>query len=136
MRIMGIDLGEKRVGIAVSDELKMTAQGVDVIKRKDFNHPERVKELCKQYQVIEIVLGYPLTMKGTSGVAAQEAEKIQKKLQNETGLPVYLWDERLTSVSAERVLFEADISRKSRQEVKDKLAAVFILESFLERRNK
>jgi len=132
---MGIDLGEKRVGIAVSDELQLTARGLGVIKRENiFTNLDPLKEMCRQHQVQEIVLGYPLKMNGQVGSAAQEAEHFKEKLQQEIGLPVHLWDERLTTRSAENVLLEADVSRHKRRKVRDKLAAVFILESFLERR--
>jgi len=134
---MGIDFGEKRIGISISDELQFTAQGISVINResltKDLKH---IKELCDKHQVTEIVMGYPLTMNGNIGTAAHQVESFKKALESEIGLPVHLWDERYSSRSAERVLLEADIGRKRRKEIKDKLAAVFILESFLGRRNR
>ena len=132
MRILGIDLGSKRIGLAVSDELQLTAQGIAVLHRKSLSKDlEYLKEVCRQYGVEEIVLGHPLLMDGTRGEAASEAEKFREKLVEYLELPVHLWDERMTTGSAEKTLLEADMSRQKRKEVIDKISAVFILESYL-----
>lgn len=134
MRIMGIDLGTKTIGIAISDELGWTAQGIETIKRtNDENDLERIGELIKEYHVSEIVVGYPKNMNGIVGERGQASERFAKQLTKRFQLPVHLWDERLTTVAAEKTLLDADMSRKKRKQVIDKLAAVLILQSYLDR---
>ena len=133
LRIMGLDYGEKRIGVAISDELKMTAQGITVIKRtlldKDI---ERIKELALEYNVSEIVIGIPKNMNGTLGFMAEEVKEFAKEIKKKISIPVELQDERLSSKAAERTLLEGDVSRKKRKEVIDKMAAVYLLQGYLD----
>jgi putative Holliday junction resolvase len=136
MRILGLDFGQKTIGVAVSDSLGWTAQGVEIIRREDENNLKasiaRIDELCKEYEVELIVLGYPKNMNNTIGDRAVKSERFKKRLKKELKLPVKLWDERLSTVAAERDLIEADVSRAGRKEVIDKMAAVFILQGYLD----
>ncbi len=138
MRIMGLDFGSKTVGVAVSDALLLTAQGVEIIRRKEENKLRqtlaRIEALIEEYEVEELVLGMPKHMNGTEGVRAELTEEFKEKLERRTGLPVFLWDERLTTVSADRTMMEAGIRRENRKEYVDMLAAVFILQGYLDRR--
>ncbi len=132
---MGLDLGTKTIGVAISDELGWTAQGIETIKRyggTDEKDLTRLEQLIDEYDVSEIVLGYPKNMNGTIGERGQASEQFAEVLKAKFKLPVLLWDERLTTVSAERMLIEADVSRKKRKTVIDKLAAVIILQSYLD----
>ncbi|MGI6449501.1 MAG: Holliday junction resolvase RuvX [Desulfitobacteriia bacterium] len=131
MRIMGLDLGEKTIGVAMSDPLAFTAQGLRVINRSP-REMEELKSLIEEYAVQEIVLGYPRNMNGTLGERAQLTEEFAKKLSKKFCLPVKLWDERLSTVGASRALVEADLSRAKRKKVIDKMAAVFILQGYLD----
>lgn len=129
---MGIDLGDVRVGIALSDEFRWTAQGLEVIKREsDEQVIRRIQELVDQYEVQDIVLGYPKNMNGTIGPRGERTREFSEALEQELHLPIHLWDERLSSVAAERVLLEADVSRKKRKQVIDKMAAQMILQGYL-----
>ncbi len=135
MRIMALDVGEKNIGIAVSDSLGVTAQGLGVLQRS--NTKKDLEQLCKlvqEYEVKKIVVGYPLKMNGTPGVKASEIVHFKELLAQATSLPVVLWDERLTTVSAQRTLLEAGLRRSRRKKIIDKLAAVIILESYLQSR--
>ncbi|HAM1845657.1 TPA: Holliday junction resolvase RuvX, partial [Listeria monocytogenes] len=127
MRIMGLDVGSKTVGVAISDPLGWTAQGVETIQidenRKQFGY-DRVKELVLEYEVEKVVVGLPKNMNNTIGPRAESSKIYAEVLESRIGLPVVLWDERLTTSAAERTLIEADVSRKKRKEVIDKLAAV------------
>ncbi|EMO8016607.1 Holliday junction resolvase RuvX [Listeria monocytogenes] len=138
MRIMGLDVGSKTVGVAISDPLGWTAQGVETIQidenRKQFGY-DRVKELVLEYEVEKVVVGLPKNMNNTIGPRAESSKIYAEVLESRIGLPVVLWDERLTSSAAERTLIEADVSRKKRKEVIDKLAAVMILQSYLDTTN-
>ncbi|MDE6700628.1 MAG: Holliday junction resolvase RuvX [Acetatifactor sp.] len=138
MRIMGLDFGSKTVGVAVSDALLLTAQGVEIIRRKEENKLRqtlaRIEALIEEYEVEELVLGLPKHMNGTEGVRAELTEEFKDKLERRTGLPVVLWDERLTTVSADKTMMEAGIRRENRKEYVDMLAAVFILQGYLDRR--
>lgn len=138
MRIMGLDVGSKTVGVAISDPLGWTAQGVETIqideKRKQFGY-DRVKELVLEYEVEKVVVGLPKNMNNTIGPRAESSKIYAEVLETRIGLPVVLWDERLTTTAAERTLIEADVSRKKRKEVIDKLAAVMILQSYLDTTN-
>lgn len=131
MRIMGFDLGEKTIGVAMSDPLKLTAQPLMVIKRSN-KEKEEISRLIKEYEVEEIVLGYPRNMNGTLGERARLTEAYAKDLQERFSLKVTLWDERLSTVGAGRALLEADLSRAKRKKVIDKMAAVFILQGYLD----
>ncbi|EHK4065124.1 Holliday junction resolvase RuvX [Listeria monocytogenes] len=138
MRIMGLDVGSKTVGVAISDPLGWTAQGVETIQidenRKQFGY-DRVKELVLEYEVEKVVVGFPKNMNNTIGPRAESSKIYAEVLEARIGLPVVLWDERLTTSAAERTLIEADVSRKKRKEVIDKLAAVMILQSYLDTTN-
>ncbi|EAE4286076.1 Holliday junction resolvase RuvX [Listeria monocytogenes] len=138
MRIMGLDVGSKTVGVAISDPLGWTAQGVETIQidenRKQFGY-DRVKELVLEYEVEKVVVGLPKNMNNTIGPRAESSKIYAEVLEARIGLPVVLWDERLTTSAVERTLIEADVSRKKRKEVIDKLAAVMILQSYLDTTN-
>ena len=136
MRILGLDYGSKTVGVAVSDPLGFTAQGVEIIRRKSENKMRqtlaRIEELIAQYQVEEIVLGLPKNMNNTLGDRAEKSLELKETLESLTGLPVLMWDERLTTVSANRVLMETGVRRENRKEHVDEIAAVFILQGYLD----
>ena len=136
MRILGLDYGSKTVGVAVSDPLGLTAQGVETIWRKQENKLRqtlaRIEELISEYQVERIVLGYPKNMNNTIGERAEKSLEFQQMLERRTGLPVIIWDERLTTVEANRTLMEASVRRENRKQYMDKLAAVFILQGYLD----
>ena len=141
MRIMGLDFGSKTVGVAISDELLITAQGIEIIRRKDENKLRqtlaRIEELITQYGVTEIVLGYPKNMNDTLGERVEITDEFKEKLERRTGLPVSLWDERLTTVAADRAMMEAGIRRENRKDYVDQIAASFILQGYLDlRKNK
>ena len=134
MRIMSLDVGSRTIGIACSDALLMTAQGIETIRRtsleKDFN---RLQELITEYEVHELVVGMPKNMNGTKGERAEKTEEFVEKMKEVIDLPVTYWDERLSTVMAERQLIAADVSRKKRKSVIDKVAAVVILQGYLDR---
>ena len=134
MRIMSLDVGSRTIGIACSDALLMTAQGIETIRRtsleKDFN---RLQELIAEYEVHELVVGMPKNMNGTKGERAEKTEEFVEKMKEVIDLPVSYWDERLSTVMAERQLIAADVSRKKRKSVIDKMAAVVILLGYLDR---
>ena len=134
MRIMSLDVGSGTIGIACSDALLMTAQGIETIRRtsleKDFN---RLQELIAEYEVHELVVGMPKNMNGTKGERAEKTEEFVEKMKEVIDLPVSYWDERLSAVMAERQLIAADVSRKKRKSVIDKMAAVVILQGYLDR---
>lgn len=140
MRILGLDFGQKTIGVAVSDPFGWTAQGVEIVRREEENNLkksiERLKAICKEYQVDYIVLGYPKNMNNTLGERVEKTEQFKKRLEKELKLRVELWDERLSTVGAERSLLEADLSRAKRKQVIDKMAAVFILQGYLDSRSK
>lgn len=139
MRIMGLDFGSRITGVAVSDPLGITAQGVETIVRKDENKLRqtcaRIEELIKEYEIEEIVLGYPKNMNNTAGERAEKTEAFKAMLERRTGKPVILWDERLTTIAAERVLMESGVRRENRKAVVDKIAAVLILQGYLDSRS-
>lgn len=138
MRIMGLDFGSKTVGVAVSDPLGITAQGVEIIRRKEENKLRqtyaRIEELVLEYQVEEIVLGLPKNMNATEGERAQLTREFKDRLERRTGLPVTLWDERLTTVAADKAMMEAGIRREHRKDYVDMIAASLILQSYLDSR--
>lgn len=131
MRIMGLDFGERTIGVAVSDALLLTAQGIKTIRRSK-KELEELRGIIQEYEVHEIVLGYPKNMNGTLGPRAQMTEEFASVLKEEFGLELILWDERLSTVGAQRSLIEADVSRAKRKKVIDKMAAVFILQGYLD----
>lgn len=136
MRIMGLDLGSKTVGVAVSDPLGITAQGVEIIRRESEDKLRRtlarIETLAKEYQVERFVLGYPKHMDNTIGERAQKSEAFKEKLERRTGLPVILWDERLTTVAADNAMDEAGLSREKKKEYVDMIAASLILQGYLD----
>ena len=136
MRILGLDYGSKTVGVAVSDPLGITAQGVETICRKEENKLRRtcarIEELVQEFEVEKFVLGLPKHMNGDIGERAEKAIQFGEMIGRRTGLPVEMWDERLTSVSAERTLIENKVRREDRKKYMDKIAAVFILQSYLD----
>ena len=136
---MGLDFGSRTTGVAVSDPLGITAQGVETIVRKDENKLRqtcaRIEELIKEYEIEEIVLGYPKNMNNTAGERAEKTEVFKAMLERRTGKPVILWDERLTTIAAERVLMESGVRRENRKAVVDKIAAVLILQGYLDSRS-
>ena len=135
-RIMGLDFGGKTVGVAVSDPLKMTAQGIEIIRRKSENKLRRtlarIEELIKAYNVTEIVLGFPKNMNATVGERGEKSLQFQEMLERRTGLDVVMWDERLTTVAANRAMAEAKIPEKDRMGYVDEIAAIFILQGYLD----
>ena len=136
MRIMGLDYGTKTVGVAISDVLKITAQGIETIERKEENKLRRtcarIEELIKEYDVEKIVLGFPKHMNNDIGERAEKALEFGEMLKRRTGLEVVMWDERLTTVAAERSLIESKVRRENRKQYIDKIAAVFILQGYLD----
>ena len=136
MRVLGLDYGSKTVGVAVSDPLGLTAQGVETVWRKQENKLRRtlarIEEIISEYQVTEIVLGYPKNMNNTVGERAEKSLEFKEMLERRTGLEVIMWDERLTTVEANRTLMEASVRRENRKQYLDQLAAVFILQGYLD----
>ena len=136
MRILGLDFGSRTVGVAVSDGLLLTAQGVETIERKDENKlrktAARIEELVKEYEITTIVMGLPKNMNNTEGERVEKTKAFGEMLERRTGLPVVYWDERLTTVAAEQVLMEAGVRRENRKAVIDKIAACFILQGYLD----
>ena len=136
MRIMGLDYGSRTVGVAVSDPLKITAQAVETITRKDENKLRRtcarIEELIDEYQVEKIVLGLPKHMNNDIGDRAEKSIEFGRMLERRTGLEVVMWDERLTTVEAERTLIENNVRRENRKKYVDQIAAVFILQGYLD----
>ncbi len=136
MRVLGLDFGSKTVGVAVSDPLKITAQPVETITRKDENKLRqtlaRVEQLAKEYEVELIVLGMPKNMNNTLGDRAEKTIEFKEALERRSGIKVILWDERLTTVAAERVLVESNVRRENRKDYVDQIAAVFILQGYLD----
>ena len=135
MRILGLDVGTKTVGVAISDEMGWTAQGLETIKineeRGQFGF-DRISELVKQYDVDKIVVGLPKNMNGTIGPRGEACQQFAENLRELLQLDVVMWDERLSTMAAERLLTSADVSRKKRKQVIDKMAAVVILQGFLD----
>ena len=135
-RIMGLDFGSKTVGVAVSDGLGLTAQGVEIIRRTSENKLRqtlaRIESLIGEYEVGKIVLGFPKNMNNTIGERAEKTLGFKEMLERRTGLPIVMWDERLTTVAADRVLIEAGVRRENRKGYVDEIAAVFILQGYLD----
>lgn len=135
-RILGLDFGSKTVGVAVSDGLGITAQGLEIIRRTSENKLRqtcaRIEALIEKYKVGTIVLGFPKNMNNTVGERAEKSLAFKEMLERRTGLPVVMWDERLTTVEANRTLIEGGVRRENRKEYVDKLAAVYILQGYLD----
>lgn len=137
MRILGLDYGERTIGVAVSDEMGWTAQGVETIRRESkAKDLERLQTLINQFQVKLIVVGLPKNMNGTIGPRGESCQAFASLLAEKTGLPVDLWDERLTTVAAEKMLIAADVSRQKRKKVIDKMAAVLILQGYMDAKSR
>ena len=136
MRILGLDFGTKTVGVAVSDELLITAQGLEIIRRKAPTKLRqtlaRIDELVGEYGVEKIVLGYPKNMNNTEGERCEKTKEFKEMLEKRTGLSVILWDERLTTVSADQYMMESGIRRENRKNYVDEIAAIFILQGYLD----
>ena len=136
MRIMGLDYGSKTVGVAVSDPLGLTAQGIEIVRRKSEHKLRqtlaRIEEIAKEYGVEKIVLGFPKHMNNDIGERAEKSLEFKEMLERRTGLPVVMWDERLTTVEADRTMMETGIRRENRKEYVDMIAAVFILQGYLD----
>jgi putative Holliday junction resolvase len=134
-RVLGLDVGSKTIGMAVSDPLWITAQGLETLRRKnkrtDFG---RLNQIIDQYEITEIVVGLPLRMSGMEGTQSEKMRVFAEDLRKASGLPVHLWDERLSSAEANRVLRDSEMSIKRRGEVVDRLAAVLILQNWMEAR--
>lgn len=139
MRKMGLDVGTRTVGVAISDALGWTAQGIETIKIHEENEEfgiERLAELIREYTVTEVVIGYPKNMNNTIGPRAEASERFAELIKETFNLPVVLWDERLTTMAADRMLIDSDVSRKKRKQVIDKMAAVMILQGYLDSKNR
>lgn len=138
MRIMGLDFGSKTVGVSISDELLLTAQGIEIIRRKEENKLRqtlaRIEELIVEYGVEEIVLGLPKNMNNSEGIRVELTNEFKEKLERRTGLMVHTWDERLTTVAADKTMIEAGIRREKRKDYVDMIAATFILQGYLDYR--
>ena len=140
MRIMGLDYGSVTVGVAISDELMITAQGIETIRRKEENKLRRtlarIEQLIDEYKVEQVVVGLPKNMNNTLGDRANKATEFAEMIKRRTEKEVVMWDERLSTVAAHNAMLEADISRKKRYDVVDKVAATFILQNYLDYRQK
>lgn len=136
MRILGLDFGSKTVGVAVSDELLITAQGVEIVRRKSPSKLRqtlaRINELVGEYGAERIVLGYPKNMNNTEGDRCKKTKEFKELLEKRCNLPVILWDERLTTVAADNSMMEMGIRRENRKEYVDEIAAIFILQGYLD----
>jgi putative Holliday junction resolvase len=137
MRILGLDAGSKRIGVALSDELFITAQGAETIQAKGLDSDvDTIRALIMKENVCEVVVGLPLNMNGTESAQTKEVLKFIEELRKRLSIPVKAWDERLTSIQADQILLEADMSRSKRRKLSDKVAAQLILQSYLDSRKK
>ena len=136
MRIMGLDFGSKTVGVAISDPLFLTAQGIEIVRRKAPGKLRqtlaRINELKEEYEVGKIVLGFPKNMNNTEGERCEKTLEFKEMLEKRTGLPVVMWDERLTTMAADRTLEETGVHKEDRKQYLDQVAAVFILQGYLD----
>ncbi|MEK5334836.1 Holliday junction resolvase RuvX [Bacillus sp. FSL M8-0166] len=138
MRILGLDLGTKTLGVAISDEMGWTAQGIETIKIDEAGGDfglSRLSEIIAEYGADKIVLGFPKNMNGTVGPRGEASQSFAKVLENTYNVPVVLWDERMSTMAAEKMLISADVSRQKRKKVIDKMAAVMILQGYLDSLN-
>lgn len=134
MRILGLDLGQRTIGVAISDPLGWTAQGITTIRRtKKSEDLEAINKICKEYGVETIVVGLPKNMNGTIGESGERALEFSELIKEATGCPIEMWDERLTTVAAHRAMLEADMSRNKRKKIVDKIAATYILQGYLDK---
>ncbi len=132
-RVLALDVGSKRIGVAISDELGITAQGLETIQRQNKRRDlEALRQLLAKYQVKEVVIGLPLRLSGTEGTQAEKMRTFAQLLSADLGVTVHLWDERWTSAEANRLLREAELSIQKRAKAVDRMAAVLILQSWLE----
>ncbi|WP_027627099.1 Holliday junction resolvase RuvX [Ruminiclostridium cellobioparum] len=138
MRVLGIDYGDSRIGVAVSDPMGWTAQGLETVKCKDSLRKaiERIMEIIKQYEIKDIVIGYPLNMNGTAGPRTERTEAFIKKLLEQGDFNIVKWDERLTTVSAHRAMNELGVRASNKKNIVDTMSAVFILQGYLDRQSR
>jgi putative holliday junction resolvase len=137
MRMLGLDVGDKTIGVAVSDPLGFTAQGIGTIRRKRLEDDiNEITNYCKQYEVDTIVVGLPKNMNGTLGPRGEKVTEFSEIIKERLGLKVELWDERLTTVAAHKAMLEADLSRAKRKKIVDKIAAIYILQGYMDRISK
>jgi len=136
-RIMGLDVGDKTIGVAISDPLGITAQGITTIRRKGINNDfDELEKIIKEYHVSKVVIGLPKNMNNTIGPQGEKVLRFVEKFRSKFNVDIILQDERLTTVSAERLLIDADVSRKKRRNIIDKVAATYILDLYLQKSNK
>jgi putative holliday junction resolvase len=138
MRILGLDVGSKTVGVAVSDAFGWTAQGLKILQINEAGGEfgfDQIGSLIEEYEVSKVVVGFPKNMNNTIGPRGEASQFYADELEKRFGIPVVLWDERLTTVAAEKILLEADVSRKKRKKVIDKMAAAMILQGYLDSQN-
>jgi len=134
MRILGLDLGSKTIGVAISDPLGWTAQGLTTIRKtKKENDILEIEKICNEYKVEEIVIGLPKNMNGTIGESGERAIEFSELIKERLNIKIQMWDERLTTVAANRAMLEADLSRQKRKKIVDKIAATYILQGYLDR---
>jgi putative Holliday junction resolvase len=138
LRVLGIDYGDSRIGVAVSDPMGWTAQGLETVKCKDSLRKaiERIMEIIKQYEIKDIVIGYPLNMNGTAGPRTERTEAFIKKLLEQGDFNIVKWDERLTTVSAHRAMNELGVRASNKKNIVDTMSAVFILQGYLDRQSR
>ena len=127
---MGLDVGDKRIGVAVSDALGIAAHGLQTIERN--NYISALKDIINEYEIDSIVIGIPKKLDGTIGIQGEKVQRFTEELKESITLPVYFWDERFSSVLAERTMLEANMRRKKRKTLRDKLSAVIILQNYLD----
>ncbi|NLK93753.1 MAG: Holliday junction resolvase RuvX [Clostridiales bacterium] len=134
MRILGLDLGQRTIGVAISDPLGYTAQGITTIRRKNKNNDIiELKKICDEYKVTKIIIGLPKNMDNSIGFAGEKILEFSEIIKNELQIEIEMWDERLTTVAAHRAMLEADLSRAKRKKIVDKIAATYILQGYLDR---
>ncbi|WMJ82135.1 Holliday junction resolvase RuvX [Clostridium sp. MB40-C1] len=133
MRVLGLDVGDRTIGVAISDPLGLTAQGITTIRRKNIKSDiEELQKICKEYEVENILCGFPKNMNGTVGEQGEKVLKFCELLKQDITLPIKMWDERLSTSAAHRAMLEADLSRAKRKKIVDKVAAVYILQGYLD----
>ncbi|MBU5484941.1 Holliday junction resolvase RuvX [Clostridium sp. MSJ-11] len=133
MRILGLDVGDKTIGVAISDPLGFTAQGITTIKRRGIERDiEEIKSICSQYDVEKMVAGLPKNMNGTLGPQSEKVMEFCDILKESLSIEIIMWDERLTTVAAHKIMLEADLSRAKRKKIVDKIAATYILQGYLD----
>ncbi|SMC21493.1 putative holliday junction resolvase [Clostridium acidisoli DSM 12555] len=133
MRILGLDIGDRTIGIAISDPLGFTAQGITTIRRKNITiDMDELIKICKEYSVETIVAGFPKNMNGTVGPQSEKVLAFCDILKEKIDIPIKMWDERLTTVAAHKAMLEADLSRAKRKKLVDKVAATYILQGYLD----